>query len=97
MRKIGEVGVMDKPVPEPGPNDAIVRTTAALICTSDSHTVRGAIGDRHDLTLGHESVAVALGRAASAEETHATLEALANPLPRRVLQRLAEGPPTFGG
>ncbi len=58
MRKIGAVGVMEKPVPEPGPNDAIVRTTAALICTSDSHTVRGAIGDRHDLTLGHESVGV---------------------------------------
>jgi threonine dehydrogenase-like Zn-dependent dehydrogenase len=58
MKRIGEVGVMDKPVPEPGPNDAIVRTTAALICTSDSHTVRGAIGERHDLTLGHESVGV---------------------------------------
>lgn len=58
MHRIGEVGVMEKPVPEPGPNDAIVRTTAALICTSDSHTVRGAIGDRHDLTLGHESVGV---------------------------------------
>lgn len=58
MRKIGEVGVMEKPVPQPGPNDAIVRTTTALICTSDSHTVRGAIGDRHDLTLGHESVGV---------------------------------------
>jgi isopropanol dehydrogenase (NADP+) len=58
MKRIGEVGVMDKPVPEPGPNDAIVRTTAALVCTSDSHTVRGALGDRHDLTLGHESVGV---------------------------------------
>jgi isopropanol dehydrogenase (NADP+) len=58
MKSIGEVGVMDKPVPEPGPNDAIVRTTAALICTSDSHTVRGAIGPRRDLTLGHESVGV---------------------------------------
>jgi isopropanol dehydrogenase (NADP+) len=58
MLKIGQVGVMEKPIPEPGPNDAIVRTTAALICTSDSHTVRGAIGDRHDLTLGHESVGV---------------------------------------
>jgi isopropanol dehydrogenase (NADP+) len=58
MRKIGEVGVMDKPIPEPGPNDAIVRTTTALVCTSDCHTVHGAIGDRHDLTLGHESVGV---------------------------------------
>jgi threonine dehydrogenase-like Zn-dependent dehydrogenase len=58
MKKIGSVGMMDKPAPEPGPNDAIVKTTAALICTSDSHTVKGAIGDRRDLTLGHEAVGV---------------------------------------
>lgn len=58
MEGIGHVAVRDKPVPEPGPNDAIVRTTAALVCTSDTHTVRGAIGDRHGLTLGHESVGV---------------------------------------
>lgn len=58
MRRIGEVGVQEKPIPEPGPNDAIVRTTRALICTSDSHTVRGAIGPRENLTLGHESVGI---------------------------------------
>lgn len=58
MEAIGRVAVKEKPVPEPGPNDVIVKTTAALICTSDSHTVRGAIGDRHGLTLGHESVGV---------------------------------------
>lgn len=58
MQQIGRVGVMEKPIPEPGPNDAIVRTTAALICTSDSHTVKGAIGERANLTLGHESVGV---------------------------------------
>jgi threonine dehydrogenase-like Zn-dependent dehydrogenase len=58
MKGIGEVGVMEKPIPEPGPNDAIVRTTAALICTSDTHTVGGAIGERKDLTLGHEAVGV---------------------------------------
>lgn len=56
MRGIGKVGLEEKAVPEPGPNDAIVRTTAALICSSDCHTVHGAIGDRHGLTLGHESV-----------------------------------------
>ena len=58
MRRIGEVAMMDKPIPEPGPNDAIVKTTAALVCTSDTHTVAGAIGDREDLTLGHEAVGV---------------------------------------
>src|SRR5271170_2767128 len=67
MEGIGHVAVVDKPIPEPGPNDAIVRTTAALICTSDCHTVRGAIGDRRGLTLGHESVGV-IDRLGSAVE-----------------------------
>lgn len=59
MNKIGEVGVMEKPVPEdPGPTGAIVKTTAALVCTSDTHTVKGAIGEREDLTLGHEAVGI---------------------------------------
>ncbi|MGM9469952.1 zinc-binding dehydrogenase [Streptomyces murinus] len=49
---------MDKPIPEPGPTDAVVRTTKALICTSDSHTVQGGIGPRTNLTLGHEGVGV---------------------------------------
>lgn len=58
MKSIGQVGFAEKPVPRPGPLDAIVKTTMALICTSDSHTVRGAIGPREDLTLGHEAVGV---------------------------------------
>jgi isopropanol dehydrogenase (NADP+) len=58
MKEIGRVGFMDKPIPEPGPNDAVVRTSKALICTSDSHTVGGGIGPRTDLTLGHEAVGV---------------------------------------
>ncbi len=35
MHGIGKVGVMDKPIPRAGPSDAIIRTAAALICTSD--------------------------------------------------------------
>jgi threonine dehydrogenase-like Zn-dependent dehydrogenase len=58
MRGIGKVGFMDKPIPTPGPDDAIVKTTRALICTSDSHTVGGAIGPRENLTLGHEAVGI---------------------------------------
>ncbi|MBO0887299.1 MAG: NAD(P)-dependent alcohol dehydrogenase [Acidimicrobiales bacterium] len=45
-------------MPRPGPNDAVVRTTRTLICTSDSHTVGGGIGPRQDLTLGHEGVGI---------------------------------------
>ena len=65
MRGIGKVGFVDKPVPQdPGPNGAIIKTTRALVCTSDAHTVAGAIGDRTDLTLGHEAVGIVyrLGR-----------------------------------
>jgi threonine dehydrogenase-like Zn-dependent dehydrogenase len=59
MKGIGKVGFMEKPVPkDPGPNEAIIKTTRALVCTSDTHTVAGAIGDRKDLTLGHEAVGI---------------------------------------
>jgi len=40
--------------------------------------------------------AAALGGAVAAEETHSTLEALANPIRRKVLQRLGEGSASFG-
>jgi isopropanol dehydrogenase (NADP+) len=56
MKRLGETGFVEKPVPTPGPNDAVVRTTRALVCTSDTHTLSGAIGERQNLTLGHEAV-----------------------------------------
>lgn len=59
MKRVGEVALTDKPgLDDPGPNGAIVRTTLAAICTSDTHTVKGAIGPRENLTLGHEAVGV---------------------------------------
>ncbi len=58
MKEIGETGTMDKPLPVCGPTDAIVRPARALVCTSDVHTVHGAVGERDDLTLGHEAVGI---------------------------------------
>jgi isopropanol dehydrogenase (NADP+) len=58
MQGIGRVEFAEKPVPDPGPNDAVVKTSRALVCTSDVHTVKGAIGERSNLTLGHEAVGV---------------------------------------
>lgn len=54
----GRAEVVEKPIPVPGLDEAVVRTTAALICTSDVHTVRGAISVPVGRTLGHESVGV---------------------------------------
>lgn len=58
MTEIGEVGFAEKEIPDVGPNDARLRPTKGLVCTSDVHTVHGAIGERDDLTLGHEVVGV---------------------------------------
>ena len=58
MHSIGETGFTEKDEPTAGPADAVVRPTTGLVCTSDVHTVHGAIGEREDLTLGHEVVGV---------------------------------------
>jgi len=57
MLRIGEIGWIEKERPTCGPRDAIVRPLALAPCTSDIHTVwEGAIGDRHNLILGHEAL-----------------------------------------
>ena len=57
MLKIGQVGWIEKDKPSCGVMDAIVKPIAISPCSSDIHTVwAGAIGDRHDMILGHEAV-----------------------------------------
>lgn len=57
MLKIGETGWIEKERPVAGPLDAIIKPLAIAPCTSDVHTVwAGAIGDRHNMILGHEAV-----------------------------------------
>ncbi|MCD8052676.1 MAG: NAD(P)-dependent alcohol dehydrogenase [Lachnospiraceae bacterium] len=58
MLKIGEVGWVEKDIPQCGPLDAICKPLAIAICTSDVHTVwEGAVGERHNMILGHECCA----------------------------------------
>ncbi|HJJ41754.1 MAG TPA: NAD(P)-dependent alcohol dehydrogenase [Methanocorpusculum sp.] len=57
MKKIGEIGWIEKETPSISPLDALVKPIAAAPCSSDIHTVwEGALGDRHDMILGHEAV-----------------------------------------
>lgn len=59
MLKIGETGWIEKEKPACGPLDAIVKPLCIAPCTSDIHTVwAGAIGDRHNMILGHEAVGI---------------------------------------
>jgi len=70
MTHVGATAVVEKPIPEPGLEEAVVRTTAAMVCTSDVHTVKGALPVEDGRTLGHESVGVvhALGSAVTGFE-----------------------------
>ncbi|BCJ92556.1 putative NADP-dependent isopropanol dehydrogenase [Anaerocolumna cellulosilytica] len=58
MLAIGKTGWIEKETPVCGPLNAICRPIVLAPCTSDIHTVwEGAIGERHDMILGHEAVA----------------------------------------
>ncbi len=59
MLEIGKTGWIKKERPKCGPKDAIIRPLALSPCTSDIHTVwEGAIGERHNMILGHEGCGV---------------------------------------
>ncbi|MFI3176878.1 MAG: NAD(P)-dependent alcohol dehydrogenase [Eubacteriales bacterium] len=58
MLQIGKSDWIEKEYPEFGPQDAILKPLAVAICTSDIHTLwEGAIGERHNMILGHECCA----------------------------------------
>ncbi|MDR0519792.1 MAG: NAD(P)-dependent alcohol dehydrogenase [Clostridiales Family XIII bacterium] len=58
MLDFDKIGWIEKEVPSIGPNDALCRPLALSPCTSDVHTVwERALGQRHDLILGHEASA----------------------------------------
>ena len=58
LTAVGQIAVVDKDIPQPGPREAVVKTTASLVCTTDVHIVHGAIPVQAGRTLGHESVGV---------------------------------------
>ncbi|MCO8165991.1 NAD(P)-dependent alcohol dehydrogenase [Pseudomonas sp. LJDD11] len=48
----------EKPIPEPGPLDALVRVTTTTICGTDIHILRGEYPVTSGLIVGHEPVGV---------------------------------------
>ena len=58
MLGFDRIGWIEKEIPKVGPNDALCKPLAISPCTSDVHTVwEHAIGERHELILGHEASA----------------------------------------
>ena len=62
LHDVGDVRVHDEPVPEPAPDEVLLRVAAVGLCGSDLHWfAEGGIGDavlERPLVLGHEPVAV---------------------------------------
>ncbi|MDZ4843130.1 MAG: NAD(P)-dependent alcohol dehydrogenase [Hyphomicrobium aestuarii] len=54
----GRIVLDDKPIPEVGPLDALLRVTTTTICGTDVHILKGEYPVRPGLTVGHEPVGV---------------------------------------
>ncbi|MDX3805625.1 NAD(P)-dependent alcohol dehydrogenase [Bosea thiooxidans] len=54
----GRIELEDKPVPDIGPLDALLRITTTTICGTDIHILKGEYPVARGLTIGHEPVGV---------------------------------------
>ncbi|WP_148254454.1 NAD(P)-dependent alcohol dehydrogenase [Aidingimonas lacisalsi] len=54
----GRIEIDDKPVPDIGPNDALIRVTTTTICGTDVHILKGEYPVEKGLTIGHEPVGI---------------------------------------
>ena len=54
----GRIVLDEKPTPDIGPLDALIRITTTTICGTDVHILKGAYPVKKGLTIGHEPVGV---------------------------------------
>jgi alcohol dehydrogenase len=54
----GRIVLDEKPIPDPGPLDALIRVTTTTICGTDVHILKGEYPVAKGLTIGHEPVGV---------------------------------------
>lgn len=54
----GRIELVDKPIPDVGPNDALVRITTTTLCGTDVHIPKGEYPVAPGLTVGHEPVGI---------------------------------------
>ncbi|MDX6749709.1 NAD(P)-dependent alcohol dehydrogenase [Geminicoccaceae bacterium 1502E] len=54
----GRIVLDEKPIPDPGPLDAVIRVTTTTICGTDIHILKGEYPVERGLTVGHEPVGV---------------------------------------
>lgn len=54
----GRIVLEDKPIPDIGPQDALIRVTTTTICGTDVHILKGEYPVVKGLTIGHEPVGI---------------------------------------
>ena len=54
----GRIDVVEKPIPDVGPNDALIKITTTTICGTDIHILKGEYPVAKGLTIGHEPVGI---------------------------------------
>lgn len=54
----GRIVLQERPIPQVGPTDALVRITTTTICGTDVHILKGEYPVARGLTVGHEPVGV---------------------------------------
>ena len=54
----GRIEIADKPIPDVGPNDALIKITTTTICGTDVHILKGEYPVEKGLTVGHEPVGI---------------------------------------
>ena len=54
----GRIALDEKPIPDVGPTDALIRMTTTTICGTDVHILKGEYPVAKGLTVGHEPVGV---------------------------------------
>ncbi len=54
----GRIVLDEKPIPEVGPSDALIRITTTTICGTDVHILKGEYPVAKGLTVGHEPVGI---------------------------------------
>lgn len=70
LEAAGKIALVERPRPEPGPDEVLIKVSAVGVCGSDVHYYEhGRIGDyvvERPLVLGHEASGVVVGRGSQA-------------------------------
>ncbi len=56
----GKIELAEKPLPEVGPTDALIRITTTTICGTDVHIVNGVVEELGAAVTGYRGVDVAI-------------------------------------